>query len=104
MRQRLLGQLLGIAQRTVLVIYGDYKQRFSPRKLIPAEIKTVGDELLLKRIKANLSQAELAVKTGLTIRKIMDFEHDRRTPVASEWLALVQLLSLNELCIHGAKL
>jgi hypothetical protein len=47
-----LGQLLVIAHGTVLVDFGHFKRRFSPRKLIPGHVKTLGDYLLLKRIKA----------------------------------------------------
>jgi hypothetical protein len=45
------GQLLGITQRTIHVIYEHSGGRFSPRKLIPVNPKTVGDHLLLKRFK-----------------------------------------------------
>lgn len=85
---------MGIAQRTVEVIYADYKQRFSPRKLIPTEAKTVGDHLLLKRIKADLSQPELAQKTGFTVRKIKAWEHDWIVPTETQWLILAPILGL----------
>ena len=90
----LTGQLLGIAQRTVEVIYADFKQRFSPRKLVPTEVKTLGDYLLLKRIKADLSQAELGAKTGFTVREIKTWEHDRRIPSEAEWQVLAPILGL----------
>ena len=94
-RQRRLGLLLGIAQRTVEVIYGDFKQRFSTRKLIPTEVKTLGDLLLLKRIKADLSQPELGVKAGFTVRKIKAWEHDQTIPTEVEWQVLAEILGLN---------
>ena len=55
-----LGQLLGIAQRLIMVKYDNSKERYSRRKLIPVNPKTLGDRLLLKRIEADLSQPELA--------------------------------------------
>lgn len=88
--------LLGIAQRTVAVVYGDYKQRFSDRKRIPTEVKTLGDYLLLKRIKASLSQPELALKAGQTVKKIMAWEHDQMTPTVAEWEVLKPVLNLEE--------
>jgi DNA-binding transcriptional regulator YiaG len=91
-----LALLLGIAQRTVLVDYADFKQRFSPRKPIPTEVKTLGDYLLLKRVKADLSQPELALKTGYTVRKIKMWEHDRLIPTATEWKVLSPILNLGE--------
>lgn len=48
--------LLGSSQRVIRVSYDFSKQRFSARKLIPVNPKTVGDYLLLMRIQANLSQ------------------------------------------------
>jgi DNA-binding transcriptional regulator YiaG len=87
---------LGIAQRTVEAIYPDFKQRFSPRKLIPTEVKTLGDYLLLKRIKADLSQPELALKTGFTVRKIKAWEYDRLVPTNAEWGVLAPILGLEE--------
>lgn len=96
MRSRRLALLLGIAQRTVLVEYANFKQRFSPRKPIPTEVKTLGDYLLLKRVKANLSQPELALKTGYTVRRIKMWEHDRLIPTTTEWAVLRGVLGLEE--------
>jgi len=90
-----LGLLLGIAQRTVEVLYGDFKQRFSTRKLIPTEVKTLGDLLLLKRIKADLSQPELGVKAGFTVRKIKAWEYDQSIPTEAEWQTLAEILGLD---------
>jgi DNA-binding transcriptional regulator YiaG len=89
-----LGQLLGITHRTVLVTFSHFKQRYSPRKLIPVNAKTLGDYLLLKRIEADLSQPELAVKSGATVRKVKAWEHDQKLPTEVEWKLLVKILKL----------
>jgi DNA-binding transcriptional regulator YiaG len=88
-----LGQLLGIAHRTK-VVKNSHIQRFSPRKLIPVNVKSLGDYLLLKRIEANLSQPELALKSAVTVRKIKAWEHDQLVPTEVEWRALVTVLAL----------
>ena len=85
---------MGIAQRTVEAFLPDFKQRFSARKLIPGEAKTLGDYLLLKRIKADLSQPELAFKTGFAVRNIKTWEHDRVVPTPAEWQVLAKVLDL----------
>jgi len=90
-----LGALLGIAQRTVEAVLGNFKQRFSTRKLIPVEVKSLGDHLLLKRIKANLSQPEVAIKGGFTVRKIKAWEHDQTIPTEAEWQVLAKILDLD---------
>jgi ribosome-binding protein aMBF1 (putative translation factor) len=90
-----LGQLLVITHRTVLVKFDHFKQRFSPRKLIPVNVKTLGDYLLLKRIKADLSQPELAVKSGVSVRKVKAWEHDQIMPTEAEWQVLAGILRLD---------
>jgi DNA-binding transcriptional regulator YiaG len=85
---------LGIAQRTVEAPLPDFKQRFSARKLVPTQVKTLGDYLLLKRIKANLSQPEVAAKAGFTMRKIKTWENDRIRPTEAEWHILAKVLDL----------
>ena len=95
-RQRRMGQLLGIAQRTVEAFLPDFKQRFSARKLIPTEVKTLGDYLLLKRIKTDLSQPELALKTGFTVHKIKSWEHDQAILTEAEWRVLATVIGLED--------
>jgi len=89
-----LGQLLGITQRTLRAVYDHSKQRFSPRKLIPVNAKSTGDYLLLKRIEANLSQHEVAVKSGVSERTVRAWEHDDLLPNQAQWQALAGILAL----------
>jgi hypothetical protein len=89
------GQLLGIAQRTVVVGYGFSPQRFSPRKLIPVNVKTLGDQILLKRIKANLSQPEVAKMLGVSIRTVSKWEHGTVCPTEHHWQILNLIFSLD---------
>jgi DNA-binding transcriptional regulator YiaG len=86
---------MGIAQRTVIANFEASKQRYSPRKLIPVNSKTIGDYLLLKRIKGNLSQPELAIKAGVSIRTVSAWEHDRILPTTDQWWVLATVLKLN---------
>jgi hypothetical protein len=91
-----LGQLLAFAHRTIVVKFDHFKQRFSPRKLIPTQVKSLGDYLLLKRIQADLSQPELAIKANFTLRKVMAMEHDRIVPTHAEWQNLTNILKLED--------
>jgi len=90
-----LGQLLGIAQRSAWVKYDDSKERYSRRKLIPVNVKTLGDHLLLKRIAANLSQAEVAQKTGVSVRTVRKWEHGIVCPTEHHWQVLKEILRLD---------
>jgi hypothetical protein len=82
------GQLLGITQRTIRVVFEHSKERFSPRKLIPVNPKTVGDHLLLKRIEAELSQPEVALKAGVSEQMVRAWEHDQSLPTEAQWQVL----------------
>ena len=76
------------------VKFDHFKQRFSPRKLIPVNPKTTGDYLLLKRIEADLSQPEVALKLAVTVRTIRAWEHDQSFPSQAQWLVLAGILGL----------
>jgi hypothetical protein len=89
-----LGALLGITQRTIRVVHGRSGGRLSPRKLIPVNPKTTGDYLLLKRIAANLSQPEVALKAGVSERMVRAWEHDKFLPSEAQWQVLVGILRL----------
>jgi DNA-binding transcriptional regulator YiaG len=67
----------------------------APRKLIPVNPKTMGDHLLLKRIEANLSQPEMAVKLKVSVQKVKAWEHDQMVPIADEWRDLTTILRLD---------
>jgi len=77
------------------VKFDHFKQRFSPRKLIPVNPQTVGDHLLLKRIQANLSQPEVAAKAGVLERTIRAWEHDRLLPTEAQLQVLADFLHLD---------
>jgi transcriptional regulator with XRE-family HTH domain len=56
----------------------------------------MGDYLLLKRIEANLTQAEVAAKAGVSARTIRKWEHDHARPNDEHWQALANVLRLDE--------
>ncbi len=89
-----LGQLLAFAHRTVQVKFDHFKPRYSSRKAIPTVVKTLGDHILLKRIKANLSQPELALKSLVSVRKVKAWEYDQIAPNEAEWRVLSAILKL----------
>jgi DNA-binding transcriptional regulator YiaG len=72
------------------------KERYSPRKLIPVNVKTLGDRLLLKRIEADLSQAEVAQKSGVSVRTVQKWEHNILCPTEDHWQVLKRILRLND--------
>jgi DNA-binding transcriptional regulator YiaG len=89
---------LGISQRSVSVEYDDSKERYSPRKLIPVNLKTLGDHLLLKRIEANLTQPELGQQAGVSARTVRKWEHGHACPTEDHWQALSHIFSLDLKC------
>jgi DNA-binding transcriptional regulator YiaG len=97
-----LGQLLGIAQRTVVADFDYPSQRFSPRKLIPVNVKTLGDQLHLARIEANLSQSEVAQKLGVSTRTVRKWEHGQTCPNEDHWQVLARLLRLDSQILNSS--
>jgi DNA-binding transcriptional regulator YiaG len=55
----------------------------------------LGDHLLLKRIEANLSQPEVALKAGVSVRTMRKWEHGHVCPTEDHWQALVGILRLD---------
>jgi DNA-binding transcriptional regulator YiaG len=55
----------------------------------------VGDHLLLQRIKANLSQPEVAVNAGVSELTVSKWEHDQLLPTEAQWRALASILHLD---------
>ncbi len=92
-----MGQLLGIAQRSASVKYDDSKEIYSRRKLIPVNPKTLGDNLLLKRIEANLDQKEVAQIAGVSVRTVRKWEHGIVCPTEHHWQILAGLLHLDSI-------
>jgi DNA-binding XRE family transcriptional regulator len=72
------------------------KDKYSPRKLIPVNVKTLGDHLLLKRIKADLSQSEVAKKAGVSVRTMWQWEHGIICPNEDHWQILKSILGLDD--------
>ena len=50
---------------------------------------------MLKRIKAHLSQKQMAVKMGVTIHSIRAWENNDLLPTNAEWQQICSLLSVD---------
>jgi DNA-binding XRE family transcriptional regulator len=89
-----LAQVLGIAQRKIRVKLDFSKQKFSTRKRFPAIPKTIGDHLMLKRLEADLTQAEVAAKVKVSDKTLRAWEYDSLLPSKAEWQRLATILPL----------
>jgi hypothetical protein len=69
-----LAQLLGNTQRIIRVEIDLSNEKFSPRKPFPTTPKTIGDHLILKRVEADLSQAEVAAKLRVSDKTLRAWE------------------------------
>lgn len=56
---------------------------------------SVRDHLFLKRIQADLFQPEMALKVGVSVRKVQAWEHDKIIPTADEWQILTSILLMD---------
>lgn len=57
----------------------------------------MGDHLHLKRIETDLSQSEVAQKTGVSVRMVRKWEYGIACPTEGHWQALKLILHLDEL-------
>ena len=71
-------------------------EKFSPRKQFPITPKTIGDHLILKRVEADLSQAEVAAKMQVSDKTLRAWEYDQELPTEAQWQKLRGILSLTE--------
>jgi DNA-binding XRE family transcriptional regulator len=55
----------------------------------------VGDPLLLKRIRANLFQPEVALKAGVLEQTVRACEQDKLRPTEIQWQVLADILHLD---------
>jgi DNA-binding XRE family transcriptional regulator len=94
---RFLAQVLGSAQRIIRVKLGLSNEKFSPRKVFPTTPKTLGDHLMVKRLEADLTQAEVAVKMRVSDKTLRAWEYDQSLPSAAEWQRLIGVLPLADL-------
>jgi len=78
-----------------MVKYDHSKEKYSRRKLIPVNPKTLGDHLLLKRIEADLTQPEVAQKAGVSVRTVRKWEYGLMCPTEDHWQVLTQILRLD---------
>jgi DNA-binding transcriptional regulator YiaG len=70
------------------------KQKFGSRKRFPAIPKTIGDHLMLKRLEADLSQAEVAAKAHVSDKSLRAWEYDQAIPSKADWQCLMAILPL----------
>ena len=83
--------LLGFSQRQIQASFDPKLCRSQHRNRIPVEAKNLGDWLHLKRIAANLSQAEVAELIGVSERLVQAWERNRVVPT-SEYCARLGVL------------
>jgi len=62
----------------------------------------MGDQLLLKRIEANVTQSEVAQKLGVSTITVRKWEHGYACPTEDHWQALSHLLHLDSQFSKGS--
>ena len=57
-------------------VFDHSKEKYNPRKVIPVNVKTTGDYLLMKRIKANLSPEATVLVCQLKVFIFEELVHE----------------------------
>ena len=89
--------MLGSAQRIIRVQMGLSNEKFSPRKVFPTTPKTLGGYLMVKRLEADLTQAEVAAKMRVSDKTLRAWEYDQSLPSQAERQRLIGILPLSDL-------
>jgi DNA-binding transcriptional regulator YiaG len=73
-------------------------EKFSSRELFPTTPKTIGDFLMIKRLEADLTQAEVAAKMKVSDKTLRAWEYDQSLSSPAEWRRLCSIFALPEWC------
>lgn len=66
-------------------------------KIKDLEYETIGEKLKGRRIDKGLTQAELAIKTGINRATIANYESDRSDPSYRKFLIICKALDINKI-------
>jgi DNA-binding transcriptional regulator YiaG len=67
--------------------------------VFPIIAKTIGDNLVLRRCVADLSQEAVAALIGVSNKTLRAWEYDKQIPTNAEWKRLVKVLLLDPLLL-----
>ena len=87
---------MAIAQRQVTACRKHISTNRCPKKAIPSVIQALGDYILLKRFEKGLARREVAQRIGVSTSTLRQWELSLHTPTGAEWLALKDLLNLED--------
>jgi DNA-binding transcriptional regulator YiaG len=68
-----------------------------PRKSFPTSVKTLGDQIRLKRHEIGLTASKIAKSVGIPVTVFNKWELDQRIPSQAEWAHIAGLLDNNPL-------
>jgi DNA-binding transcriptional regulator YiaG len=76
--------LLGIAQRQVRVSRAHIPSQRNHCKPLPTNVKTLGDQIKIKRYEKKITLQQLASKMGIRQTTVRGWEHDVERPDANQ--------------------
>jgi len=95
---------LGIAQRQIHINFDRKEGKKKTYNPLPANIKTIGDWIQIKRIEKNLTRGHVAIKMGIAQRVVWSWERGASRPDNQQLKILVNLFGYdpkNEGAIPG---
>jgi len=87
--------LLGIAQRQVFIKFSQKTRKQNNAKPLPANIKTIGDWIQVKRVEKNLTPGHLAAKMGIATSLVRSWEDGTSQPDSRQLKVLTSLLGFD---------
>jgi ribosome-binding protein aMBF1 (putative translation factor) len=86
---------LGITECTIHTSRRHIPAKRCPRKAFPLTVKTLGDQIHIKRLEKGYLAKELAEKLGVVKSMIGLWERDEALPNEQQWQLLESLLGLD---------
>ncbi len=86
--------LLAFTHRSIHASRAHISTNRAPKKPFPATVKTLGDQIRVKRVEMRVSLKQLAKIMGVRVTKTRDWESDKAKPSPDELALLGQILDL----------
>jgi DNA-binding transcriptional regulator YiaG len=85
---------LGITHRRIQVSRRHISIDRNPKKSIPVIVKTLGDQIQIKRYEKGLLQSQVAKALNVMTSLVKSWEDNSEKPTQAQWFGLANLLGL----------
>jgi DNA-binding transcriptional regulator YiaG len=89
-------RLLGFSQRHIKALRSDIPVKLRHRKPCPTTVKTLGEQVRIRRLEMGLTQPEMAAKLGVSKFRLGLWERGYDQPTEAQRFNLVSVLGISK--------